>query len=141
MAKVFMPDASPDERMRVLQNNADKIEETTYERELTSEELDIKRETFFNNHRELNKLEEDLADIKSGFKTKIDPLKVDNKKLLRQVSTGKEEVNGILFHMANHEDGYMETYDQSGELVASRRLRPDEKRQTIPFIPKAVAGE
>jgi len=138
MAKTFMPEASQEERMSILQNNADKVEETEYEKELTREELDIKNETFVNNHKELSKMEDKLSIVKAEFKANMDPIKTENRVLLRQLSTGKEEVKGIIYHMANHDEGMMETFDHEGELIGSRRLRPDEKRKTLPFIPKAI---
>jgi hypothetical protein len=40
--------------------------------------------------------------------------------------------------LANHEDGMMETYDNEGYLISTRRLRPEEKQGTIFSLPKAL---
>jgi len=135
--KQFMPDVSPQERIRLLQENCDKQETTTYMRDLTQEELDLKRETLVDNLIKTSNLEDELDEIKEGFKAKIKPLKAANKMLQQEVKTKKESVNGTIFHMANHDDGMMETYDDQGYLIGSRRLRPDEKQARL-FVAKSV---
>lgn len=139
MAKIFMPELSAEERLQILRNNADKIDNTTYEKELTDEELDAKREEFVDNSIAVSKLEDELAEKKKEFKNKIEPLKLVNRGLQHEVKTKKKEVRGQLFHMADHVNGMMETWDESGELVSSRRLRPDEKQVRMQVVlPKAV---
>lgn len=141
MAKVFMPDVSQEERINIMRNNADKIDETTYDKELTQDAVDIKRETLVDNLIAISSHEEVLDSAKAVFKQLANPLKEKNAVLQREVKYKREVVKGVLFHMANHDEGVMEVFDQEGELVSSRRLLPTERRQTIPFIPKAVAGE
>lgn len=138
MAKVFMPDVSPEERINIMRNNADKIDETNYEKELTQDAVDIKRETLVDNLIAISSHEEVLDAAKAVFKQLANPLKEKNAVLQREVKHKREVVKGVLFHMANHEEGMMEVFDQEGELVSSRRLLPTERRQTIPFIPRAV---
>lgn len=141
MATIFMPEATPEERINILRNNADKMEETTYEKELTEEELAIKREQFVDNSIAVSKLEDELESKKKEFKSKIDPLKLINRSLQHEVKTRKQEVKGFLYHMANQDSGFMETYDHTGEMITSRRLRPDERQVRMQVIDRKVAGE
>jgi len=138
MAKQFMPELTPKERLSILQENAAKIEQTIYQKSLSQDELGARREDLADNCIRLNKFEDELKEVKDDFKFKMDPLKVHNKRLLTEIKTKQTEVDGTLFHMANHEDGMMETYDNEGFLIASRRLRPEEKQGTIFSLPKAV---
>lgn len=138
MAKFFMPEATAEERLRVLRDTADKMEETSYERELSPDELDSKREKFVDNSIKISSLEDELNEKKTEFKNKIEPVKLENKTLQYEVKTKKTKVKGTLFHLANHEDGMMETYDHSGEMIGSRRLRPDERQARLYIPPKAV---
>lgn len=140
MAKIFAPELTTEERINALRNNADKIETTTYEKELTDEELDAKREEFVDNSIAVSKLEDELAEKKKEFKNKIEPLKLVNRSLQHEVKTKKKEVKGQLFHMANHSDSMMETYDETGEMVSSRRLRPDEKQVRMQVVDRKVAN-
>jgi len=140
MAKVFMPDVSPDERINILRNNADKVEQTDYEKELTEDELIAKREEFVDNSIDVSKLEDELAEKKKEYKNKIEPIKLINRSLQKEIKTKKKWVKGQLFHMADHVNGMMETWDETGELVSSRRLRPDEKQARL-YIPSKAVGE
>jgi hypothetical protein len=141
MAKIFMPEAALDERINVLRNNADKIDNTDYEKELTEDELIAKREEFVDNSIDVSKLEDELAEKKKEFKSKIEPIKLVNRGLQKEIKTKKRWVKGQLFHMANHTDSMMETYDETGEMVSSRRLRPDEKQVRMQVVLPKAAGE
>lgn len=141
MAKIFMPDADPEERINILRNNADKIEQTDYEKELTEEELIAKREEFVDNSIDVSKLEDELAEKKKEYKNKIEPIKLINRSLQKEIKTKKRWVKGQLFYMADHVNGMMETWDETGELVSSRRLRPDEKQVRMQVVLPKAAGE
>lgn len=134
MIKKFMPELSDKERIMILQQNADKIEQTTYQKPLSEEELATRRELLTDNSIRLGDLEEAKKEATRQYKDQIYPLKSDNKQILVEIRTKQARVDGTLYHMANHEDGMMETYDEQGELVASRRLRPDERQQRIPLL-------
>ncbi|MFT3704677.1 MAG: hypothetical protein QM802_20095 [Agriterribacter sp.] len=140
MQQMF-PELSPTERIRAMRDNADKVEETQYYVPLSQEALDSKRELLTDNLIKVSQMEDELAEIKSGFKLKIDPLKTANKTLLTEVKTRQELKEGQLFHFANHVDSMMETYDDQGLQVSSRRLRPDEKQTTILHQIRPAAGQ
>lgn len=138
MAKLFMPELEVKERLLLLQQNSDKIEETTYYKPLTQDELDVRRERLTDNAIKLSEYEDEKKEIMADFKSKSDPLAKENKMLLTEVKTRQAEVKGNLYHLANHDEGMMETYDGNGELISSRRLRPEEKQsQNIFNIRKA----
>lgn len=129
--KQFMPDVSPSERRNILQQNADGVEETTYQKPLTEEELTERKNVLTKNSIELFDLEEQKKEAVKVYKDKIDPLKKDNSKLLSEIRTGQVSATGLIFHMANFEDGMMETYDSDGYMIASRRLKPNEKQGNL----------
>ena len=139
MSKTFMPELGEQERIQVMRNHADQVEETTYEKDLTPEEFDAKCQEFVDNSIKVSTLEDELNVEKAKFKGKIDPIKMRNKILQQEVKTKKQKVEGTLFHMANQESGYMEIYEESGELIATRRLRPDEKQARL-FVTKPAAN-
>jgi hypothetical protein len=138
MAKIFMPEYTPEERINALRNHADKVEQTDYEKELTEEELIAKREEFVDNSIVVSKLEDELAEKKKEYKNKIEPIKLVNRCLQKEIKTKKKWVKGQLFHMADQVNSMMETWDESGELVSSRRLRPDEKQARLFVAGKAA---
>lgn len=115
---------------QMLENVATKVEEGKYLRDLAQEELDVQRETFVNNSIQISTLLDELDEIKASYKNKLKPLKDENRLLQQSIKMRKEEVQGVLYHVANEEDGMMETYDELGYLIGSRRLTPAEKSQT-----------
>lgn len=131
MEKIFMPEVSADQRKLILEQNADSVEQTTYLKPLTEDEILGKKDILTDNSIRLFDIEEDKKEAMKVYKDKIDPLKKENNLLLSEIRTGQAKVAGILYHMANHDEGYMETYDENGELIQSRKLRPDEKQKTI----------
>ena len=135
--KQFMPDLSNSERVTILQENAQKVEETTYQRPLTEEELSAKREDLADNCIFLNQKEDEFKEVKDRFKVETEPYKRLNKILLQEIKTKQSTVEGILYHLPNHEDGMMETYDGEGYMIGSRRLRPDERQGNIFSFSKA----
>ncbi len=137
MSRQFMPELSQKDRLMMMQENAAKIELTTYQKPLSADELAARREDLADNCIKLNQFEDELKAVKDGFKLTMDPLKTINKTLLTEIKTKQSTFDGTLFHMASHEDGMMETYDNDGYLISSRRLRPEEKQGTIFSLPKA----
>lgn len=135
-----MPDVTPKERLMMLQENAHKVEQTTYQKALSAEELAARREDLADNCIKLNQFEDELKEVKDEFKLKMDPLKTTNKTLLTEIKTKQTTIDGTLFHLANHEDGMMETYSEDGYLVSSRRLRPEEKQPNLFALKNGTHG-
>lgn len=127
------------ERPRMLNENCDSKETTSYVRNLTQEELDFKREVHVDNCVQLEEYNEELKKVKAEYKDKMEPLQDQNKTLLRQIKTRQEELKGTIFNYADHEDGMMYTYDENGDLVGSRRLKPEERQKKL--FPLAKAAE
>lgn len=125
------PEMEKRARLQLLRDTADKVEETKYQKPLSQDDLDLKREKLTENCIRLSELEDEKKEAMAVFKEKMNPLVGENKVLLTEVKTRQTTVVGELFHMANHQSGMMETYDEDGLLVLSRRLRPDEKQGTI----------
>lgn len=138
MQKTILDGVSEHQRLQVLRDTADSIENTTYLKPLSQDELDIKREEYFENQIKLTAFSDELSEIKSSYKDKTKPLHEANRTLLQEVRTRQTEIVGTLFHMANHETGFMETYNEKTELISTRRLRPDEKQKNIFSLSKTA---
>jgi len=137
--KVFMPElADQKERMMCLQENASKVEQTTYQKVLSPDELAARREDLADDCIKLNGLEDELKEIKDSFKAKMDPLKAANKIRLTEIKTKQSTTDGIIYHVPDHVSGMMETYDAEGMLISSRRLRPEEKQGNVFAMKQAM---
>jgi hypothetical protein len=136
--KQFMPDVTPKERMMLLQDNAAKVEVTLYQKILSPEQLADRREDLADNMIKLNIKEDELNEIKGKFKVEMDPLKNKNKELLTEIKTKQQTIDGTLYHIPDYENKTMDTYDQEGIWITSRRLRPEENQGHIFSIKNAV---
>lgn len=127
-------------RLQYLQENAVNIlEGETYMRPLSQEEMDIRREQLTDNYIQLSTIEERQKESNAAFKQLMDPLKKSNAVMLMELKTKQQEVMGTVYEMPNYESGMMEVYDHEGEMISSRRLKPEEKRQQrLSFVKPAV---
>lgn len=130
--KMYMPElADPKDRLMQMQQDASKVEQTTYQKVLSPDELAARREDLADDCIKLNIMEDELKAIKDEYKDKMDPLKVANKIRLTEIKTKQSTTDGTLYHIPDVESSMMETYDAEGVLVSSRRLRPEEKIGTV----------
>lgn len=138
--KTFMPELDPVERLRCLRDNCDSQEESNYMRELSPDELDAKRELLTENYIAMNDAEAVLEEAKERCKAITKPLTKINSVLLEEIKNRRTKVSGMLFNIADPQSGMMETYDEEGEFVKSRRLTPEEKSK-IPFPLTKASGQ
>jgi hypothetical protein len=137
MERFLFQDQPLEERRRILRDSADKIEETTYLKPLSEDELSVRREAFTEGSIKLGQMEDELEEVKEKYKEKMKPLKDQNKEVLYELKHRQAAVTGPLFLIADHDEGMMGTYDENGELISSRKLRPEEKQLTINHLSKA----
>lgn len=134
-----MPDANPQDRVQVLQDTAVKVENKEYYTPLTQADLDLKREQFTDNSIWLGNEKSKIKEIVDTHKENIKPQVEENAKLLYEITTKQEKREGILYHLPDYDNSVMTTYDENGEFVESRRLRPEEKTgQSRMFIPDGL---
>jgi hypothetical protein len=132
-----MPEVSAKERKAIMESNSEKVENTTYLKPLTDEEVTAKRELLADNSIKLSDLAEKKASAMKEFKLQMDPLAIENNMLLHEIRSKQKKVDGTLYHMANHETEMMEIYDEDGYLLETRRLLPSEKQARL-FIHRKV---
>jgi hypothetical protein len=131
MAKTMFGDVPLHLRPSILADNCVRQDHTTYLKELTPEELDIKRESLHTSLSKMFRLQEEAKKIAAEFKEQIKPLGEECHLLCEQVDTGKEEVTGTLFEFPDFEASVMNVVDEKGEFVSSRRLTPKEKQARL----------
>lgn len=139
MAKKFIEgNYTPQQIETMLTDHCTAKENTTYYVDLTEQDLVEKHQELSENLIRLNEKEEELKKIKDSYKVEMQPMKILQKVLLTAIHVKKEVVEGTLYHIADQEEGVMETFTAAGEFYSSRRLRPDEKQMRIPPMSKAV---
>ena len=136
MDKQLFPTMSLKDRRDNLQAMAHSVEETTYYKQLTPEELEAKQDKFIENTMKINEIETKKKSFVESAKKEQKPLTVENGELLQSLQTKSEKVEGILYHIDDQDSGMMNSYDEDGNFISSRRLRPDEKQSSIFKIAK-----
>lgn len=136
MEKQILQNLSKKDRIDNLQAMAHSVEETTYYKQLSPEELEVRQEKFIANTMKMNDLETKKKAFIESVKSEQKPLSVENTDLLQSLKTKTEKVEGVLYHIDDQDEGMMNSYDEDGNFISSRRLRPDEKQSSIFKIAK-----
>lgn len=119
-----------------LQAMAYSIEETSYYVPLSQEDLDVRREKLTDNFIRFSELDSEMRATAKDFKAKQKPLQEENQELMQCIKMKSEKKDGVLYHVDDQDEGVMNSYDELGTLISSRRLRPDEKQSSIFQISK-----
>ena len=132
----FMPNSTNRERIQVMQDTAIKVEDDSYYVPLTQAALDQKREQFTDNSIYLGKKKAEIKELVDTLKEEIKPKVEESQKLLQEITTKQEKREGTVYHIPEYDRSMVISYDQDGEQVGERRMRPDEKNgQSRLFIP------
>lgn len=135
MQKKFIDgDYTPEQMKALLTEHCTSMEEGNYFIDLSEEDLAERKHDLSENVVKLTDLKAELKEVTAEFRNQMKPLEVTQGDLLKQIRTRKQEINGNLYHIANHDNGMMETFTQDGNLYSSRRLRPDEKQGRVNFL-------
>jgi hypothetical protein len=130
MKKTLFQDKEPNERLDALRANADKTEELTYTKSLTQIELDEFRENYSDKSIEFVTIEDEKKIVVEDYNKQLTPLNKQRETLLKIIKNKAIEIHGETFLFADFENGMMDYFDGNGELVYSRRLKPEEKQHT-----------
>lgn len=132
MERFLHQDYTPEDRARILRDSADFTEEdSTYTRTLTPAELDIEREQLSEDCILRSEIEDEKKTIMKQFKNRLDPVNETIQERLQKIKTKQETISGALHGFKDHEEGMVFFYDDNGEQVYSRRLRPSEAQKTV----------
>lgn len=129
MEKQLMQNASQKERLETLENSADKVENFSYTKPFTPEQIIVFKDELSTTMIELNVIEDEFKDVKNEYKGKMKPLKERNRSLLTNIKNKAQFVTEKCFIMIEgNEAGY---YNADGILVYCRPLLPGETQKTI----------
>jgi hypothetical protein len=129
MDKLLLQNLSVKERLETLENSADKIEEFSYTKPFTPDQIAVFKDDLSTGMIELNQLEDELQGIKEQYKARMKPMKQQTRTLLTNIKNKSEFVSEKCFVMIEGNDaGY---YNADGILVYQRPVLPGEKQKTI----------
>lgn len=129
MDKLILQNLSVKERLETLENSADKIEEFSYTKPFTPDQIAVFKDDLSTGMIELNQLEDELQGIKEQYKARMKPMKQQTRTMLTNIKNKSEFVSEKCFVMVEGNDaGY---YNADGILVYQRPVLPGEKQKTI----------
>jgi hypothetical protein len=117
MEKKFLSTASGKELVEALEANADKIENFSYTKPFTPDQIVVFKDDL------------STAAVKDEFKSRMKPLNSAKKDLLTAIKNKAEFITERCFIIVEKKEvGY---YNAEGDLVYQRPLLPGEKQKTI----------
>jgi len=131
MDKQILRHETKNERKQILQDTCIKIDEFTYSRQFSAEELAVKKDELTQHDIVLDKLESEKKDVTAVLNEKLKKVKQERAIMLNHVRTGAEEVTEKVFLLDAQEEGKMGYYNEDGVLVYDRSLLSDEKQMRL----------
>lgn len=128
---LFMEFAEGEARVNALDANSDAIEEITYTRRFSPDELADMRNRLADNSIEESDIEAKKKEEIDRFKDKLKPIQKAKTTLLSKLKTKTEQVTESCYKMINREERLVGYYNSDGELVSARPLNAQEMQKTI----------
>lgn len=128
---LFMEYAEGEARVNALDANSDAIEEITYTRRFSPDELADMRSRLADNSIEESDIEARKKEEIDRFKDQLKPIQKAKTTLLSKLKTKTEQVTESCYKMINREERLVGYYNSDGELVSARPLNALEMQKTI----------
>lgn len=116
-----------------LEASSINAEETEYMKPLTDDEVRVYNEKIVDNNLKIRAKEQEKKQFMEQFKLEMDPLKTRLNETLDIVKTRQIEKIGILYVIPNDQETMVGYYDETGRLIRSRPILPEEKSNVVSF--------
>lgn len=130
MEKFIHQNLPLEQRVRVMEDNADFKEQKTYSRTLSENDLIIERESLATAMTERQALIEQLKSEQLRFKALMKPYDKIIGESMSKIRTRVEEKDDLLWAFKDFENSIIEYYDENGEKVHVRQMMPSERQRT-----------
>ena len=118
-------------KKQILENSMG-TEVRSIRKHYTEDELNAVREKFAENEIAKAAMEDELSALKKRYKTSIDDFKAVSKEYRLNIKNKFVDEDHECAKVPNYVSKKMEYYDtQTGDMLDSRKLRPDEKQLNI----------
>jgi len=117
-----------------LESVAYSIKEEGYTKILSSAEVTEKRAELSDICIEINDVEEEKKMVVAQFTEQLKQPKLDRTMLLASIKHKSEFRRGNLYYVDDQENGFMYIFDNKGECIESRVLKPSEKQGKIKML-------
>lgn len=131
MKNGLFQDEPKEKRAQMLSDNAESIEEIGYMKSFTEEEILSMKDDLAEVSIDINEIEIEKKDIAAEFKHRLEPLTDQKKDILTKIKNKAEFVKEECYKFIDYDDQMVTYYNRLGQVVESRRMRPDEKQLKI----------
>lgn len=129
--KEYGKEYSLEEREQFLRNTCDGMEEISYSRLFTPEELAKQREVLTEASIALVDIETAKKEAMADFKEQAKPYEEQKAKAIENLKTKSETVFETCYKYIDEETKMVGFYNAEGNLVSSRPAFPDEMQKTV----------
>lgn len=119
-------DLSTEERINMLDAQADEVLIDNYLRPYEQPELLEKREEYCNLSMQLAEINAEEADARAEFKLRKEPINKAMQELLGNIKQGGEYEKGKLYKIVDQEERVTGFYNEEGLLISQRKALPNE---------------
>lgn len=124
-------DVALEQRAQFLEDNCDAVEEVTYSKMFTPEELAQKREQLTDSSIKIADIEEELKVVKADFKERLKPHQETKEEAIKALRDKSQTVTEKCYKFLDEETKMVGFYNQEGSLVSSRPAFQNELQKTI----------
>lgn len=126
MELTLFQDLSPEERIEMLDAQADEVTEEQYLRPYEQYELEKKREEYVKMSLQMEQIKQEEDDFRAEMKERKDPLTKEMKRILANIKQGGENVRGKLYKIVDQDERTTGFYNEDGLCVSQRKALPSE---------------
>jgi len=115
----------------LLEDNAEEVVNTSYTKHLSEDDLIEKRELLADKVIESKTMADEAKSIADSFKERLKPVKELVQKTATEIKLKAEERHGKIYRMFDYESKMVGEYDEQGDLILERRMKPSEMQTKI----------
>ena len=131
MQQEMYADKDREDKIVMLGDTCDKVENFNYEKAFTNQDVVLFQERLSVIMIEISKIENELAKVKKVFTEQMKPLKIEVKELLNNINFRSQTVEEEVYIFIDHENNEVGYYNGDGLLVHTRMLKIDERQRSI----------
>lgn len=124
-------DLTPEQIKQNLDGISHNVERDTYFRPLAADEIEQRKDQLINQSIKINKTSQDKADATAGFNATLKSLGISNKKILKDLTLGAVEEDGLVYHVLSDDNKEIDEYNAEGRWLRTRKPMPEERQRHI----------
>lgn len=107
------------------------VERDTYFRPLAGDEIDQRKDQLIDQSIKINKTAQEKSDATADFNATLKTLGISNKKILRDITLGAIEEDGLVYHVLSDDNKEVNEYNAEGRWLRTRKPLPEERQRHI----------